>query len=127
MRSVPAAFLAELPGSLLLAAVFLPVVLLLLLLIACFRAQLVHGEWEAAAAPALRDTLPRALGCRGLPVGLHSLPHAAEGPSGLGPERAAGGPLAAAPAGPLPDLDPSADPDPSPDPSPGPGLALTPT
>ncbi|XP_072620515.1 small leucine-rich protein 1 [Vulpes vulpes] len=43
MRSVPAAFLAELPGSLLLAAVFLPVVLLLLLLIAWFRAQLVHG------------------------------------------------------------------------------------
>ncbi|CAK7301257.1 hypothetical protein VULLAG_LOCUS8874 [Vulpes lagopus] len=42
MRSVPAAFLAELPGSLLLAAVFLPVVLLLLLLIAWFRAQLVH-------------------------------------------------------------------------------------
>nr|XP_055165551.1 small leucine-rich protein 1 isoform X2 [Nyctereutes procyonoides] len=42
MRSVPAAFLAELPGSLLLAAVFLPVVLLLLLLILCFRAQLVH-------------------------------------------------------------------------------------
>ncbi|XP_041600401.1 small leucine-rich protein 1 isoform X2 [Vulpes lagopus] len=46
MRSVPAAFLAELPGSLLLAAVFLPVVLLLLLLIAWFRAQLVHVDEE---------------------------------------------------------------------------------
>ncbi|XP_063089577.1 small leucine-rich protein 1 [Cavia porcellus] len=41
------AFLREFPGGLLFVGVFLPGALLLLLLIACFRAQLLEGSCQA--------------------------------------------------------------------------------
>lgn len=47
MSPVLSAFLRELPGWLLFAGVFLPVTLLLLLLIAYFRTELMEGKWEA--------------------------------------------------------------------------------
>ncbi|XP_031236185.1 small leucine-rich protein 1 [Mastomys coucha] len=48
MSSVLAIFLQELPGPVLLLGIFLPVTLLLLLLIAYFRIQLMAVEEELA-------------------------------------------------------------------------------
>nr|XP_023420303.1 small leucine-rich protein 1 [Cavia porcellus] len=57
------AFLREFPGGLLFVGVFLPGALLLLLLIACFRAQLLEVDKELSPSP---DGQPKCMGCSSL-------------------------------------------------------------